>query len=140
MNFMNEYDIEEALARYDAEDFPYLAEAAEKLHLLMRWTNRNSDGWPYWKLPAKAADKLMTLIQSADRFDPQDVTAVEVKKALTPIKSFLTRQGEDPGAILNPPPPPCSHPANGVVNEIDPTFYVCTSCGTQVRPVGFVSA
>jgi hypothetical protein len=60
---------------------------------LRYWTNRNSDGWAYWPKPVRAAKNLMVLLESGDRWDPADVTEAELKKAIVPIKSFLTRHG-----------------------------------------------
>lgn len=94
MMWMNEYEVEDAVLRFGVDGrTPNLGKAARNLMNLMHWTNRNSDGWPYWAKPARAAKQLMTLLQSVDRWEPQDVTEAEVKKALVPVKAFLTRQG-----------------------------------------------
>jgi hypothetical protein len=98
--WMNEWDIEEAIRRFDRPDTPNLGQGALILDRLMRWTNRNSDGWPYWSKPSNAARSLMKLLQAADRYDPVDVTPAELKKALSPIKAFLTRQGVSHDEIL----------------------------------------
>jgi hypothetical protein len=103
---MNEYDIEEAVRLFDRDDTPNLAYAAESLYRLMVWTNRNSDGFIYWNKPQQAANRLIELITphvqaarfgyypgTADRL--HDVSKGDVTKALTPVKSFLTRQGVD---------------------------------------------
>lgn len=90
--WMNEYDIESALSRYNEHETPNLVHGVRVLYRLMNWTNDHSDGWPYWKKPANAAKSLMDLIQSVDRFDPKDVTEAQLKSALRPIKAFLTRQ------------------------------------------------
>lgn len=93
--WLNEYDIIDATDRFDRGDTPNLLAGAHALRRLMEWTNCNSDGWPYWQKPSRAADKLMTLIECADRFDPQDITDAQLKAAYTPIKSFLTKHGTD---------------------------------------------
>lgn len=93
--WMNEYDVEDALRRVDPEETPNLAGAVIALANLVSWTNSNSDGWPYWAKPGNAAKSLQALIQGVDRYDPQDVTAAQVTKALSPVKAFLTRQGVD---------------------------------------------
>jgi hypothetical protein len=95
--WMNEYDIEDALRLTAHFELPVARRAAEILSRLCYWTNNNSDGWPYWQKPAKAADKLMTALESAIQAsrqrDNEDMTEAQLKAALTPIKSFLTRQG-----------------------------------------------
>lgn len=99
MRFMNEWEVEEAAERYAAH--PVLGPATATLRNLMRWTNRNSDGWPYWAKPTRAAARLMELIErdgtSRYRFDDEreDATVVEYQAALRPIKAFRTRQGAD---------------------------------------------
>lgn len=106
MHFANEYEIEQWLQSYQTSETPNLARGARTLYELMNWTNRNSDGWPYWSKPVKAADKLITLLEDADRAGraawstPKDATDAQLKAALTPIKSFLTRQGVDHTTIL----------------------------------------
>lgn len=95
--WMNEYDIEDALRLTAYFELPVARRGAEILSRLKVWTNNNSDGWPYWQKPSKAADKLMTALQSAIQAshmsDNVDMTEAQLKAALTPIKSFLTRQG-----------------------------------------------
>lgn len=101
MRFMNEYDVQDAAARYGySTELPNLRIAARTLVHLMSWTNDNSDGWCYWRKPVNAAAKLMALIESVDRYDPADCTAAELKAALTPIKAFLTRQGVPHAHVL----------------------------------------
>lgn len=94
---MNEYEIEDALRLTAYFELPNARRAAEILSRLKDWTNNNSDGWPYWQKPSKAADKLMTAlssaIQASRQQDNMDMTEAELQKALTPIKAFLTRQG-----------------------------------------------
>lgn len=118
MRWMNEYEIEEAVRRFDPEETPNLAAGAATLYCLMQWTNRNSDGWPYWQPPARAASKLMDLLSNADRFDPQDITDADLATALRPIKAFRTKANKGaanwsltPGKADfrihgDPPPPP----------------------------------
>ena len=100
MLWMNEYDIEEAQRRFGRGDTPNLQRAATVLANLRDWTNEHSDGWPYWQKPSRAAARLMTLIQSADRWDPTDCTAGQVDSACVPIRSFLTRQGADKAEVF----------------------------------------
>ena len=93
MMFMNEWDIDDAKERFDHWETPNLAKGARVLGALANWTNENSDGWCYWPKPTRAAVKLMTLLESAERFPVDDVSAADLTKALSPIKAFLTRQG-----------------------------------------------
>lgn len=112
--FANEYDVHTwedlfngrmAPAGPEAGDLPNLARAARALAALMEWTNSCSDGWAYWPKPQRAATQLKTLLRAgADRDrqgDDTDATAAEVAKALTPVKSFLTRQDADWREVLN---------------------------------------
>lgn len=103
MTWMNEYDIDDAARRW--KNHPILGPATLTLSNLRDVTNRNSDGWVYWPKPARAASKLMGLIQGehlseVDRRNlnwenPErtDVTEAMLRKAYTPIKAFLTKQG-----------------------------------------------
>jgi hypothetical protein len=81
---------------------PNARAAVTTLYNLMRWTNRNSDGWAYWPKPARAAKKLMELVEDAERNqrdpwrrDKVEVTPARLKAALSPIKAFRTRQKAD---------------------------------------------
>ena len=99
MRYMNDHDIDRAAHRYG--DHPILGPAATTLANLAAWTDRNSDGWAYWPKPARAAARLMEMIErdGTSRYalddDRADVTAAEYRKALAPIKAFRTRQGAD---------------------------------------------
>ncbi len=101
MLFMNWYEIADAVEQY-GED-PILSPAVQTLHNLMRWTDSNSDGWAYWPKPARAARRLMELLQEETRLrrasgliaPPEYHSAAEVRAALRPIKSFRTRYGAD---------------------------------------------
>lgn len=96
--WMNEYEIDRAVHQFN--DDRVLSPAVVTLANLRDAVNRNSDGWPYWQAPAKAADRLMGLIIRADHEELRTgrrhtVTAAEVRKALTPIKSFRTKHSLD---------------------------------------------
>jgi hypothetical protein len=103
--WMNEHEVEEAQRNLDPSETPNLARGAWVLGNLVTWTNRNSDGWPYWRKPQQAASRLMDLLHERDyaiRFghgrDGQpltDVSKPELTKALAPIKAFLTRHSDD---------------------------------------------
>jgi len=111
MSWMNECEVEEVQRLFDVNEVPNLAEGAWVLGNLVDWTNRNSDGWPYWSKPSNAAKRLQELLHAhtyaarfgyyqgtADRL--QDVSKADLSAALRPIKAFLTRQGVEPGVVL----------------------------------------
>lgn len=102
MKFMNEYDIEHANTMAAEQRLPNIYRGTVILARLMAWTNDHSDGWPYWKLPAKAAAKLMTLIEDSKLHTgrAEDVTEAQLKASFTPIKSFLTRQKVDHSEVF----------------------------------------
>jgi hypothetical protein len=60
MMFMNEHEIADAAERY--RDHPILGPATRTLRNLAEWTNENSDGWPYWSKPIRAAARLQEMI------------------------------------------------------------------------------
>lgn len=94
--WLNEWEVEQVREAYQAD--PILRPATMTLASLVRWTNENSDGWPYWKKPARAAEKLMVLIEAAHSpslGDPVVPTEAAYKAALVPIKAFRTRQGAE---------------------------------------------
>jgi hypothetical protein len=97
MKFMNGCEIEEAVARYATH--PFLGPATRTLQSLRDAADANSDGWAYWPKPARAAARLMELIErdGAARYrfdqDRKDVTGTELRKAYAPIKAFRTRSG-----------------------------------------------
>ena len=103
--WMNRWDVEETLDRFDPDEHPNLRAGALALNRLMRWVDSNSDGWPYWQPPSKAADKLMTLLHDAGRWDITDCTEAEVKKTFTPIKTFLTKREVDHSIVFPKPTP-----------------------------------
>ena len=93
--FMNEWEIAEAEQRYAS--YPVLGPASRTLRSLADWTNENSDGWPFWPKPARAAGRLMELIEGygTSRWlgdERADATVAEYRASLRPVKSFRTRQ------------------------------------------------
>ncbi len=87
---MSEYEIEDAIRRHAPDSIA--GRAARFLSEFRHEVNANSDGWPYWSPPVKAAAKLMGLIQN-----PALVIEQDLKAALRPIKSFYTRRGYKAG-------------------------------------------
>ncbi len=102
MRFMNHYDMERAAMTFPPETHPNLARANLTVMRLANWADRNSDGWAYWPKPARAANRLMELLQNAHSSElwGQDITEAELRKATTPVKAFLTRQGIDHDLIF----------------------------------------
>lgn len=105
--FMNEHEVIETAQLFDETDeTPNLAHGAWVLKNLMDWVNSHSDGWPYWQPPQRASNGLTDLLHAhayAARFGYyqgtskplEDVSRATLERRLTPIKSFLTRQGVD---------------------------------------------
>ena len=97
MRFMNTWEITRAAEVY--ADHPLLGPATQTLAALRDATDANSDGWCYWPKPARAAAKLIELIErdgtATYAFDRAraDVSPEELKAALRPIKAFRTRSG-----------------------------------------------
>lgn len=105
---MNQWEIEGA-ADWAYENGENLYKGALVLHNLMRWANNNSDGWHMWPKPARAAAKLIQLLEDKQRdyredgvvsragetgiVEFTDATDAQLKAAFAPIKAFLTRQG-----------------------------------------------
>ena len=90
---MNQWEVEKAAQRYNRHII--LGPATQTLENLMEWTNHNSDGWAYWPKPARAAAKLMEIIDRDRGFDRPDITPNELRKAMSSIKAFRTRQNAD---------------------------------------------
>ena len=95
---MNEWEIDNAIDQWWND--PDLGPAIRTLNSLREVTNTNSDGWAYWRKPARAADKLMTLIQQHERWHAasthsprqgERATPAALRKALVPVKAFRTR-------------------------------------------------
>jgi hypothetical protein len=95
--WMNEHEIDEAVRRFVTH--PVLGKGARFLGAFRDEVNEHSDGWPYWKLPAKAAEKLMTFLHGhlygGMGAYPRlaEPTEADLKKTLAPIKAFYTRRG-----------------------------------------------
>jgi hypothetical protein len=104
--WMNEYEIDEAAARFSRH--PVLGPATRFLKAFKDEVNRHSDGWPYWSLPSTSAKSLMTLVyrqMMAGMGAYPNVPAPtmdEVRKTLRPIKAFYTRRGYPVGMLLPP--------------------------------------
>lgn len=106
---LNEWDVENGVhdAAIHSNRMPVYQEAAVRLERFVNWVNQNSDGWPYWRPANRAAVKLQEVVNeqlqaryrtSSTARDDSDPAAL--KRALTPIKSFLTGQGADWREVL----------------------------------------
>ena len=100
MSFMNDYEIDLALRRFNGNNAPTpnRFRLAETVANLASWADNNSDGWAYWPKPGRAASKATALIASTtftenEAQETTDATDAETTAALRPIKAFLTRQG-----------------------------------------------
>lgn len=96
MRFFNEYEVSDAVVLY--EDHETLGPATQTLQNLVDWTNANSDGWPYWSKPARAASQLVELLHGDGTWSAREsiddrATVDAVRKALRPIRAFRTRHG-----------------------------------------------
>lgn len=108
--WMNRYDVEDSAERWARMPHPVLTPASQTLLNLMQAVDSCSDGWPYWTKPSRAASKLQELVsQGNDWYRQQyqhprapEPTVAQYKKALTPIKSFLTRHPFVPTVELVP--------------------------------------
>lgn len=107
MSILNEYDIETSQRKAAQEvNRPNLQAGILTLARLSEWANANSDGWAYWRKPSAASSQLQELIYTryfgADRhhFENADISPADLRKAYTPIKAFLTRQGVDHSVIF----------------------------------------
>jgi hypothetical protein len=101
MAWMNESEIERAMEQFRSH--PVLGKYARFLGAFRDEVNGHSDGWAYWKLPAKAAEKLMTLLYghlfAGMGAYPKLAAPTEAgfKKTLTPIKAFYAKHGTKAG-------------------------------------------
>jgi hypothetical protein len=99
--WMNQWEVEEAAERFKSH--PVLGKYARFLDAFKNEVNEHSDGWAYWKLPTKAADKLMTILHghmfAGMGAYPRlpEPTDADLKKTLAPIKAFYTKHGNKAG-------------------------------------------
>ena len=103
MKYMNEYDLASAAQRL--ERTPNRATLVAAVRDLAEWADCNSDGWAYWPLPSRAAQRAIGHIESTtnranDEQERTDITGAELAAALKPIRTFLSRQGRDPSEVL----------------------------------------
>lgn len=99
MRWMNRWDVDEAMRRFDPSVTPNRAYIARVVETIRDYADTHSDGWAYWRKPVNACAKAFELIDGGttpERWHQEELDATddEVKAALRPIKAFLTRQGE----------------------------------------------
>jgi hypothetical protein len=112
VTYLNEYEAEETARFIEAARLDNLIVGSRVLLALIEWANDNSDGWTYWRKPRQAATKLVEMIEDRRRNHLKangllDCTDAELRQALVPIKTFLTKQGVDyyaelPWAVILP--------------------------------------
>ena len=96
MRFIDASTIDQAASLIP--DTTPLGRAVQFLKAYKDQVNAHSDGWPYWAPPVQAASQLIELVDKQihwTRVPP--MTDAQFKKALTPIKSFMTRRGKAAG-------------------------------------------
>ena len=96
MRYMNDYDLAAARSRYGRGQTPNRLALAIVVDNLARETDQVSDGWAYWPKPVRAAARAIELIESTaypeyERRQLEDITDAELRVAVRPIRSFLTR-------------------------------------------------
>jgi hypothetical protein len=90
MKFANDYDIATWQARA-VGICGNLQSAVEILAGIAEDANSGSDGWAYWPKPCRASQRLIELIEAHIR-PPRPVHAADLRKALSPVRAFYTRQ------------------------------------------------
>lgn len=94
--FMNQSEIEGAARRHHV--CPNVQKGIKLLLRLMEAVNAQSDGWAYWSPPSVSTEKLQALLKTAGNIVWNDttgtITAQQLRQAITPIKSMVTRQSK----------------------------------------------
>lgn len=112
-HWLNRWDVDEAVERFAKH--PVLGKATKFLKEFVEEVDSHSDGWPYWKAPAHAAQSLMDLIQS-----PKLATEEALAKAMSPIKSFMTKRGTAAGMKM--PEIALEKPKKPVTPQVEPNY------------------
>jgi len=86
--FWNQWEIEEGAERH--YENLNVRRGWNLLRRLVDATNDQSDGWPHWKAPSQSARTLQSHLQRAGRSGA--ITDAELKAAVSPIRSMVTRQ------------------------------------------------
>lgn len=91
--FMNQCEIENAASQQ--HDCPNVRKGVRLLLALVQSVNEQSDGWAYWPAPSRSAEKLQELLKTAGNLNygtHGKISDADLKKAITPIRSMVTRQ------------------------------------------------
>lgn len=85
---MNQNEIE--WMAQQSHECPNVSKGVNLLLRLMQAVNQQSDGWAYFRAPAKAAQKLIDLLKTAGTCGT--ISAADLRKAITPIRTMVTHQ------------------------------------------------
>ena len=96
MRYMNDYDLDYARRRFTRASCPNRLALVLVIDQLRHWTDGNSDGWAYWPKPCRAAQKAIDHVYSTtnaanEAQEAHDITDAEMRAAVVPIRSVLTR-------------------------------------------------
>jgi hypothetical protein len=93
MKFMNQYEIDHAVARTNQCDAR--GKAARLLYAHADVIGYHSDGWAHWRAPMLAARRLMEVVQAPPGCS--ELTLSEsLRMALSPLKAFYTKHPQIP--------------------------------------------
>lgn len=103
MLYMNDYDLHMARQRFTRATCPNRLALVMVVDQLREWSDFWGDGWMSWPAPPRAARQAMLLIRSTTNEqnrlqETHDISDAEVRRAVAPIKAFLTRQKASPDA------------------------------------------
>ena len=96
MMYLNDWDLQEARARFGSGNTPNRLALAIVVDNLREMTDEVSDGWAYWQKPRQAAKRAVEHIRPGTYADmmlqeERDITDAAMRSAVTPVRSFLTR-------------------------------------------------
>ena len=97
MKFINTYQIDDLVRSGRGGDI--FRKAVRLLADLRDLADAISDGWHSWPKPARAANRLVELVEThqpspRNGWRATEPTPAELKKAVVPIKSFITRNAK----------------------------------------------
>jgi hypothetical protein len=91
--FFNESEIRQIAfrANFNRDLAPFALVAVQFVETI----NDNSDGWPYWKAGYRAAGRFLEILNTLSMpsrvYDPTTSDIAQLKKAMVPMKSLLTK-------------------------------------------------
>ena len=95
MLYLSQYEIEYCVRHTCHNPNSAAARAARFLRDFVEEVNAHSDGWAHWAAPVRAASHMMMLARGQRTINPK-----AFERALTPIKSFMTRKGYAAGMTM----------------------------------------